>query len=83
MEKTTPSSNRPTSDYVKLSYRATPEKPGLYGGMRPGDGASSSDGSRSGNDKTVELMQRMMDMMQKMETKLEQADRDKREMEKD
>jgi chromosome segregation ATPase len=60
MEKTTQSSQQSAPDYVKLSHRSTPENPGLYGGMKPNDRASTSDGSRSQHD------ERMLDFMQMM-----------------
>jgi len=53
-----PSSFLRTEKQIVLSERATPENPGLYGGMWRGDGASSSGGSDRRTDSGLRNLER-------------------------
>ena len=51
-----------------------PEASKSFGGMRPSDRGRTSDGSGSESGKMVDAMHKMIDMIQNLESKLEQAD---------
>jgi len=80
MEKTTQSSKQLSRDFIKLSHKATPENPGLYGGMRPSDGASTSDGSGLEISKMIDLMQKIISDKQDIAHRLEQANQKNQEL---
>jgi hypothetical protein len=76
MEKKTQNSNQSARDYIKLSSKSTPENPGLYGGMKPSDRASTSDGSRSRHEEL------MLGMMADMRNELKQANQENGKLQK-
>lgn len=77
MEKTPQGSKQTSRDFIQLSSGPTPENPGLYGGMRPSDRASTSGDSGSEYDKMVDMMQKMMNSLDQAHQKVLELTRER------
>ncbi len=77
MEKTPQGSKQISRDFIQLSSGPTPENPGLYGGMRPSDRASTSGDSGSEYDKMVDMMQKMMNSLDQAHQKVLELTRER------